>query len=317
MAKRLYINANCQGPALKAMLSEVLPDWTIMALAVHETHEPDEIGEAVAFMRSADVILSQPISDDWGVPEFRTSFIRTMAASSVRMIIFPSIYFQGQLLTLHPLKVDGVKVSTPGWAYTDGLVAFLVAAGEPIGHIAEVMSSRDLFDGQAIDARIRGFMEFNAWYEREMACDVIVTDMFREAVGSRILMHTFNHPTRFVMAEVCNRLLDRMGERARVNVAGEDHLTMPRFPILPSIASHFPELSRMTDHRLHWPAQAFSHHDYIAMKARDLMAADRQLLRMASWGHPQFGPFLSAWRETTPLRDRLSERVLAIEPHAA
>jgi hypothetical protein len=314
MTRRLYINANCQGPALKAMLSEVLPDWTIMALAVHEEHDPALVRQAEQFMRSADIVITQPISDEWGVPAFRTSRVREAAGSPDRLIVFPSIYFQGQLLTLHPLKVNGVKVQTPGWAYTDGLVAFLIAAGEPVDRIVDLMGSCDLFAKGVVEARIDDFMDVNREIEVSGGCDIIVTDLFRDHICDRQLLHSFNHPTRFVMAEVCNRILSHMGERRRVAEAGEDHLQFPHFPISPGVARHLGDLAGAISHDFHWRTRSFNHVEYIKLMSMILMDVDRDLLRQATCGDAKFWSFLSAWRETTPLRDRLSDGVLAIEP---
>jgi len=68
--------------------------------------------------------------------------------------------------------------------------------------------------------------------------DIKVSDLYERYQRSRLLFNSINHPTRFVMMRVMERVLDYLGIPLTPHEKGEDFLADVIIPPYPSVASH-------------------------------------------------------------------------------
>ncbi|MCC7253461.1 WcbI family polysaccharide biosynthesis putative acetyltransferase [Hyphomicrobium sp.] len=279
--KKLYINANCQGPACKQMLSEVLTDWRIESLPVHEPHSEDTLKSVREFISQADAIVSQPISNSYSITEFRSDSIRNLARSTALIEWFPSIYFTGQQITLCTLKHNGKRLNTPGWLYHDCIVAFLIAEGLEIEQVVEHMMDRELFSKSWVEEEVCRIVSENINREKELGCTITGSQLFANQIASRVLCHTFNHPVRFVLAHVCNSIISLIGRNENVSDKGTDFLRYPHYPMLPSVAFHLGEIYNIENFLFHWKSKSLTFDEYIRSMFRSYRNLDKDLILAA------------------------------------
>ena len=126
------------------------------------------------------------------------------------------------------------------FAYGDKNVREMALSGQfGKDEIVEILSADDYYSKEVIDKILKS--DFEEMEKREATCDVKIADFIKENYAKRILFHSCNHPTHFLMREVSERVIRFLGiedtsfddewlVRKKWSLKGQD------LPIYPSVA---------------------------------------------------------------------------------
>lgn len=234
---RVYIHANCQAVPFAGMLNEAYPDWQISFFEVHAQPIVEQVDRYYECVRTADVVLTQPIHDGFRAREdLCIGWIRANVRRDALLIVIPSLHFGAHQATweINPF---------PGF---DLLAAHLVASGlRPADALRHLLSNNMLTDDD-IEVEIATAIAENKRRELEDKIDVKISPFLEANSRGRLLFHTNNHPMRETAVFITNGILERMGFPRRVSVEGHDYQADMHVPPLPSITRFLASRSGMT-----------------------------------------------------------------------
>ncbi len=233
--RTVYFHGNCQLPLLSKLIAEVRPNWRIAAREVHGRKVLGEEAETRRDAGEADIIVAQPIADGYrGVEWLSLGAVRAMARPGCTVVRVPSLYFAGQL---------------PGWGYLGagegrlrGLrmpyhcypLAAMMLGGMKAEDAVEALLAPELFQPAFVLGHFEAAVTELRRREQAGGTEVTAADLYALRGRERPVAHTVNHPLRHIAAEIANRVLRLLGERADVMEGGTDHLPLPHIPLLPS-----------------------------------------------------------------------------------
>ena len=236
---KIYFHGNCQAAALARMVQEVIPDGEITAREIHIEAQFEDRAAYLHDIKTADAIIAQPIRADYqGGFEKSLEFVRREARAGIRIITFPSIYFDGQLPEWSYLRRGGETLPPYQMDYHN-LFAFQAAlVREDVDAFIARIFCPSLYSPATIKVFIDRAVEALASRERALKTDVVVSDWLCERGYSCQLMSTINHPRRAVLAACANRVLQLLGHAKTIAGQGEDYLALPQIPLLPSVVRY-------------------------------------------------------------------------------
>lgn len=208
---------NCQAESLRLVMDAPHRRF-VRTPPVHEM-DAVEAGRLHALVAAADVVVSQPIRDDYrGLP---LGTRQIAAASRVPVLTVPPVRFGG----LHPfqaaIRVSGVEGDPPIVAYHD-VRTLAAAAGLPVASALPAAAVRGV--GEASLDTLR---------EREQRADVAVSDLYAEVTADHA--RTVNHPGNAVWLPLGARVLDALGLGGGVTDPGRPLLDAVHAPLLPEV----------------------------------------------------------------------------------
>jgi hypothetical protein len=254
---RIYFHGNCQAVALSRYWREHFPDDEIHANHVHSMNVSD-LQKYEWLCKSSDIIVSQVISDTYR-GEFRlsTRWIRENKRAASVLIVFPVMFYRGQ--TPQSFYIHGISDFKS--TYHDAHLIDLFCRGyEETDIIASIMSEEFLAP-EIIDTVCSQTISETLSRENLGKVDIKVSDLYERYQRSKLLFNSINHPTRFVMLRVMEKVLAYLGVRATLQEEGEDFLAEVVIPPYPSVASHL-GISGVTNQNVyrvnHYPETADS-----------------------------------------------------------
>jgi hypothetical protein len=161
------------------------------------------------------------------------------------------MFYRGQ--TPQSFYIHGIKDFKS--TYHDAHLIDLFCRGyEETDILASIMSERFLAP-EIIDAVCNQAISETRSREELAKVDIKVSDLYERYQRSRLLFNSINHPTRFVMLRVMERILAHLGVQVPLQEEGEDFLAEVVIPPYPSVASHLgisgvtnPNLYRLDSH---------------------------------------------------------------------
>ena len=114
----------------------------------------------------------------------------------------------------------------------------LAKKGMPSDEIIRRLSDEDFYSAEEVLAHVKE--SFSDMEQREVGCDVKMLDFIKENYNKRLLFHSPNHPTHFVIEEMAERILNKMnlggGEfQHRWWIPRQHSLRRQDIPIYPSV----------------------------------------------------------------------------------
>ena len=263
---RIYVHGNCQAPAIAYLLRQLHADWDIGSYEVFSEKIVNEIDRYHHYVETADIILSQPVQDMYrDRDDLSLSWVRASAKSNVQFIMFPSMFFDGQLVGCRSTKIPSY-----GMAYHDALLIHLVVAGVQLSDMVKILLAEDLYSDAFIRNEITLSLAEMRRREEASGIDVSISPFLETYAAGPQIFHTINHPCGPALAYVANQVLTYLGYPARVPTIGVDYLRFPHIPCLPSVERFIrtndagPAEWRMKDGELyHLPAERLTRAEYL------------------------------------------------------
>ena len=234
---RIHIHANCQALPLAGLLNEAYPEWHTTFFEVHAQPIIDELDVYYHCVRTADVVLTQPIHDGFRErDDMSIGWIKANMRSDASLIVVPSLHFGAH-------HAGWLDTPSPGF---DLLAAHLEATGFRTADALQHLLSPDLLSDTDIEREIALAITETRRREVDDQIDIKISPYLEEHARVRMLFHICNHPTRETAVFVANAVLDRMGFCRRVPVEGYDYQAYPHMPPLPSITRFLASNSGLT-----------------------------------------------------------------------
>lgn len=218
---KICIYGNCQAAPIKHMLYEKLRGHDVELLTLKAVHliKPHEVEQIHEQVRSADVLISQRVSDNyWGMP-LGTDQLAQLLKPNGRLIVIPSAYFDGYFPNFLYIKdVTGKTVSPRDEKYN----CFPSDYHEAFCLLSKVhgLSESELNSLYTTTDYSLKFMEWVAhkakasieeMRQRDEKCDVKLADFMEAHYQTKQLFWTFNHPSKEVLNFICDEVVKILG----------------------------------------------------------------------------------------------------------
>ena len=200
----VHIHANCQAIPIAGMLREADPDWRVTWFEVHGPEIIEHFDEHCARVRTADLVISQPIHQGYrDREELSIDWIRDHIRPDATLLVVPSMHFSGH----HP-GLDGLPLT--GLPFLSNLLAaHLVASGCASDDAVRLLLSDNLLSDAEIDTEIQTSLDETTRRETEDHIDIRIGPFLAKHCRTRTLFHIQNHPLRETAAFVANQILAR------------------------------------------------------------------------------------------------------------
>jgi hypothetical protein len=233
---RVYVHGNCQAPAIASLVKEQFPDWEVGSYEVFTQKIIDEVETYRDLVSKADIILSQPVHDGYRDREdLSLSWVRSAAKPDAPVVVFPSLFFDGQLVGWRSIGIPGY-----GMAYQDMLVLHCAALGMSANRISAIALAEDLYPPSFIEEEINSSIA--EMQRRESAGTNIQVSPFLRRYGHNTpLFHVINHPCRPALAYIANAILIYLGYSAGISCTGPECLPYPHVPLHASVLRYLLE----------------------------------------------------------------------------
>lgn len=309
---KVYVHGNCQSILLRGLLCEVKPDWRIINRQVHVDDEFADHELYLSDLATADIVIAQPISDDYGPEGSRSlSFIRAHISPDAALVTFPSLFFRAQFPEWYYLHHgDGLQQSV-GMSYHNVHVLNAVLRGEAFDDMARRLLSPGLYSKEFVEAQFNASIASLEERETALSIDIRASDILAEQCREREIMNTINHPRRNVAYLIANRILQRLGYAPGIREAGREYLPLPRIPMSNSVARHLLPPSYEHNTCVELDGRVIAYRDYLAESYkfyRKLAPAVRGALFVNT---PDAGRFLNAYQTDRRSPLKLSGAALA------
>jgi len=223
---KVHIHANCQAFPIAHMLKEVYEDWTVTYYEAHADKIVNEISTYYENVRSADIVLTQPIHAGFrGRDDLSVDWVKANARRDAAVLVFPSMHFAAH-------QPSWEMNPRPGF---DLLAAHFLATGLSPQATLECMMSPDLLTEADIEREINAAIDEASRREIEDHIDICYSPYLQEKGYSQLLCHFSNHPLRETTAWVTNAILARLGYSGRVTVDGIDYQNAEHIAPLPTV----------------------------------------------------------------------------------
>ena len=192
----LVVHGNCQAESLRQLLSGApgAPWSSVRIPPVHELAD-DEVPLLQRLLAQADVVLTQPIADDYhGLPLGAGQVQQT--ATRARTVVWPVIRYSG----LHPWQIvhhHAEEGDPPLVPYHDARTVLRAAGGAPLRPAAQV----------AVAVSESSIAELR---RRERAAGAVPVSDLVLAAGAGA-MRTINHPANPVLVGLARRVEEVLG----------------------------------------------------------------------------------------------------------
>ncbi|HET7799605.1 MAG TPA: WcbI family polysaccharide biosynthesis putative acetyltransferase [Humibacillus xanthopallidus] len=211
----LVVHGNCQAESLRQLLQQA-PGSPWSSVRIPPVHElaADEVPLLQRLLERADVVLTQPIADDYGGMPVGAAQVAE-AASSARTVVWPVVFYAG----LHPWQIvhhDAEAGDPPIVPYHDARTVLRAAGGE----LATDARAAAAVSSWSIDELRR----------REKAAGAVpVSDLVLSAGAGA--MRTINHPANPVLVALARRLQEVLGLTATAVDPGRRLLDVLHAPV--------------------------------------------------------------------------------------
>ncbi|SFV08284.1 hypothetical protein SAMN02799631_04706 [Methylobacterium sp. 174MFSha1.1] len=228
---RIGFIGSCQVAGMKATAEKLLPSALIDAQHIHVTMRPEDVREHV---RHFDVVITQVGDGDADMPYLRAS---SLTSPTLKAVYLPTFVFSG----LHP---DMAYIADHGkvvhGAHSD--MHSIIGAACFLAQLSEARAAK-LFN-KYIFAELGYFAEYEVSYrfmrETYAAAGYDVDGLVERLLAeSGAFMHTINHPSIQIIAELTTQALKKAGIVAPdvavptdVHDALKEHFVGPVFPPL-------------------------------------------------------------------------------------
>lgn len=196
---RILVLGNCQARPLSTLLTACGIDLEeIEPIILHLAHNEDRAAHEAA-LEGADLILAQATDPTFAVAHLTSAEIR--AHYPFKTIVWPNIFYAGQQPWLRYVTHPELgRIQGPLDAYHDlRLLSGWYLKRHGTAPIPQV---------DPADVARRSLVTLK---NREVVCDVIVSDIIVANERNRRLFFTFNHPTQWLLAQVALRIATLRG----------------------------------------------------------------------------------------------------------
>lgn len=111
---KISIIANCQSHPIQQILnSNLKQDHTFLAIKPVYLIQKTDIDNTLANIKEADIIITQPIQDNYANLPIGTTQLRSYKKQTAKIIVIPNLYFEGYHPNFTYIKDQDNKTVSP------------------------------------------------------------------------------------------------------------------------------------------------------------------------------------------------------------
>lgn len=221
--KNILLVGNCQITSTAKIMKKKNPNLNIDTIVVHEEKVSDD---ALDFkIKNSDNIITQNISDN-----FNNLSTRNLKEKSDNLLIIHNLFYQGY----HPdwcylPLINGIRLKSPIGDYHNKTVIDGFLNNKSAQEILGMILSKEY---NKVFSHVKK-SSLNELRKRESFVDIKMVDFLQNMIENSgdCLFHTFNHPSKIILDEQCNRILSYLNlDNSMDTIEGEclDNLILPR-----------------------------------------------------------------------------------------
>jgi len=214
----IVVIGNCQVRPLVTILSEMCRrdiqfDYIVAHLSNSESEQSDG-----SRLLEADLIITQPIDDNYKAKHLSTSRLRALHGEKV--VAWPNVFYTGHcpdLLTA--TDQSGTVIRGPLETYQLSGVMSAWKNGLSAENAFHFLQNNLPHDDEILQTSMT--TSLLALKQREVQTDITISDFLESELTTQRLFFTFNHPTANVLIELAERILDYCDIRIEKRVIAE------------------------------------------------------------------------------------------------
>lgn len=195
---KLVIVGNCQARALAKIISSCTEETIHNIFIVHleTTDQSERFWQAID---ASDYVLCQLTTDNYPCTHVRSSEIKKRCPG--KTLVWPNLFHSGQqpLLRYITNLTDG-RIMGPMDAYHNISVFNQWRVMRGLEGIVPLPDQKAVEDHSTASLK-----------QRELNCDIKISDFITKYISKRRLFFTFNHPASFLLTELASRCCNALG----------------------------------------------------------------------------------------------------------
>lgn len=236
---KVALIGNCQMDIVSKMLltSQTFNSKYIISYnhAIHKITNEEMINFINNILPELSLLIYQPITDTYRSKEgnFSLNYIKSKLHINCKLIVIPNSYFTGYFPEMVYIKDrENKNISKYGIDYHDKNIINRFVKNPDDKNNCEVLLRQynslnyytKHYSEKIVDISLQNLIR------REKSCDIIISDFIKKNYKKYRLFHTLNHPTKKLLQEVSNRVLENLGLKRDVNY-DDEVLNSVIFPI--------------------------------------------------------------------------------------
>ena len=200
----IAVVGNCQARPLAQIISAICSQINIKSVGIVHLLKNEEKKTYESQFEYADFIFAQRVADNYPCSFIRTNELKRKWGDKV--IVWPNIYFRGYNPELIYVRTDdGKPLGGPMGDYHSR--TFIESWANGLNRIQTLDLHRDIqYNGEKYDGILEhSLLELK---EREVDCDIRISNYIEKELSLRRLFFTFNHPTYELLWCAAKQLLD-------------------------------------------------------------------------------------------------------------
>ncbi|MDQ1339783.1 MAG: hypothetical protein QG567_937 [Campylobacterota bacterium] len=203
---KIVVIGNCQSRPIARCLSLLNSNIVITSIAVVHLLKSEQIDEYEKYFEEADYIVAQLVADDYHCEFVRTCELKKKYAFKLVSIV--NLYYQGYNPELMYLRntSQGTLKSPLGEYHNKTIVDSWkksLSIEECLNLCNDFEYNQQMYSGIAEKS-------INELKNREKSADVLIADLIDKELVSRRLFFVFNHPSIWLIKEMCIRILEKL-----------------------------------------------------------------------------------------------------------
>lgn len=238
---KVILVGNCQVEHIADFMRQAVVDKSVEITAAKPVYliEPEEVVELHNQIRQCDLLICQPIGDEYRSNiGLGTKFLTSLLSDSNKVLVIPNLYYDASFPTFGYFKDssgEAIRGSDPMWSenlpwgdYHDYLLFAAVLNGLSSSDYVRLVQKSSGWDVETIKRNSLSQME-----KRDSSCDIKGIEVFESFNADDLAsaFHSYNHPTNKLMLEVSERILKKIGIGYTKLENANEKLFHPKLPI--------------------------------------------------------------------------------------
>ena len=204
--KKFTVYANCQGNILAQTLlenKEFSSNYELIPIPAVHTLSDKDIPDVLAKVKSVDLFIYQPISNQNRPKELSSDFLAAKTKHHSIVISFPSLYFDGYFPHLLRFKRYVSELNL----VHDYIIAYCCSIGMDENRTMRLIQSEDLYPEEiSVNLANQSIANLKS-YEERFTTDITISGFIENNYRSKKLFNQFNHPKKTVFKELSEKIL--------------------------------------------------------------------------------------------------------------
>jgi hypothetical protein len=299
----IYLYGNCQSTALRKLITEAQPGWTVANtdISAVPVFTDTIVAAHLARAAAADIVIAQPIGAFRDRADLSIDHLRASLPPHVTLMTFPSMFFNG-LQAAYDYMVGHFPGHRSDYHNAHSIDMFL--NGYNWHDIAAVQLSPEFYNRDFVFSWIDAALADLKRREIDHQTTIRFSPFLEERCWTEVTMNTVNHPRRPALAYMVREIFQILGLHGTVRDEGEECIPTPVYPPLPTVLHHLglPDATPL----LVFPDGVCSRSEHVFGSLRLCAHYGRTAIR-AGYAQSRLAAFIEAFRAAPlPLIDALA-----------